>query len=66
MTQVTHTELAKVAWQAYAKQARNKTFDGKPLPTWAKLGDDRQYCWLAAVAAVADAIDGRENVVFGA
>lgn len=41
-------ELAKLMWAAYAKQANNLTFDGKPLPTWEQLGEDRQKCWIAA------------------
>jgi len=43
--------LAKTLWEAYAKQAGGVTFDGKPLPTWDELGDDRQACWVAVAAA---------------
>lgn len=39
-------------WAAYAAQAGGKTFDGKPLPTWEELGDERQACWRAALKAV--------------
>jgi len=43
--------LAETMWNAYAEQAGGKTFDGKPLPTWPELGEDRQSCWHAAAAA---------------
>jgi hypothetical protein len=39
-------------WDAYAAQAGGKTFDGKPLPTWAELGEERQACWKAALHAI--------------
>lgn len=45
-------EAAQRAWAAYSAKAGGVTFDGKPLPTWEELGDDRQACWLAAVSAV--------------
>ena len=48
--------LAEVAYQAYCKQAGGVTFDGKPLPTYAELGSNRQECWEAAVSAVKVAI----------
>ncbi|MBH2008089.1 MAG: hypothetical protein I8H71_00410 [Xanthomonadaceae bacterium] len=43
---------AQRAWAAYSRQAGGKTFDGKPLPTWVELGEERQLCWLAAVEAL--------------
>lgn len=39
-------------WASYANQAGGKTFDGKPLPTWSELGDERQACWRAALRAI--------------
>lgn len=39
-------------WNAYAAQGGGKTFDGKPLPTWDELGDERQSCWRAALNAI--------------
>lgn len=39
-------------WTAYAEQAGGKTFDGKPLPTWDELGEERQACWRAALHAI--------------
>jgi hypothetical protein len=39
-------------WAAYAHQAGGKTFDGKPLPTWEELGEERQACWRAALRAL--------------
>jgi hypothetical protein len=44
-------ELAMAMWLAYSQQAGGKTFDGKPLPTWEELGDERQQCWFAAAEA---------------
>lgn len=41
-------DLARKMWNAYALRAGGKTYDGKPLPTWDDLGEDRQLCWVAA------------------
>jgi hypothetical protein len=41
-------KLAKRMWGAYSIRAGGKTFDGKPLPNWDELGEDRQACWIAA------------------
>lgn len=43
-----YKEHAKKLWEAYSEAAGGKTFDGKPLPTWDELGEDRQKCWDAA------------------
>ena len=40
------------AYAAYCVQAGGVTFDGKPLPTFEELGDERQACWIAAVDAI--------------
>lgn len=49
----TAEELAQSMWAAYSKAAGGKSFDGKAdLPTWDKLGPDRQKCWLAAAGVV--------------
>ena len=47
-------ELAKIMWAAYSAKAGGKTFDGKPLPTWDELGEERQQCWAAAADAAID------------
>lgn len=39
--------LATTLWDSYSRQAGGKTFDGKPLPSWDELGEDRQQCWQA-------------------
>ena len=57
---MTNQKLAKAMWDAYAIQANNKTFDGKPLPTWDELGGERQSCWVAAASATADRIEQLE------
>ena len=48
--------MEKEMWDAYAKQAGGVTFDGKPLPTWDELGEERQACWKAAASVCADEI----------
>jgi hypothetical protein len=44
-------DIAVVMWNAYAERAVGKTFDGKQLPTWDDLGEERQGCWVAAAEA---------------
>jgi hypothetical protein len=53
-------EMAKLMWDAYAIKAGGITFDGKPLPTWDELGEDRQSCWIAAASVTADQIEKLE------
>ena len=53
-------EMAKQMWDAYAFRAGGITFDGKPLPTWDELGEDRQSCWVAAASVTADRIEKLE------
>lgn len=48
---MTDYNLAKIMWDAYSQKAGGKTFDGKPLPTWDELGDERQSCWVATAEA---------------
>ena len=45
-------EKAMKAYAAYRVQAGGVTFDGKPLPTFDELGEERQACWIAAVDAI--------------
>ena len=47
-------EKAIKAYAAYCKQAGGITFDGKPLPTFEDLGEDRQQCWVAATDAMVE------------
>ena len=47
-------EKASKAYAAYCKQAGGITFDGKPLPTFEDLGEDRQQCWVAATDAMVE------------
>ena len=47
------TAKAVKAYAAYCKQAGGLTFDGKPLPTFEELGEDRQACWMAAAEELA-------------
>jgi hypothetical protein len=39
-------------WNGYSEAAGGKTFDGKDLPTWDELGEERQACWRAALRAL--------------
>jgi Putative 2/3 transmembrane domain holin len=40
------------AYASYCEQGGGKTFDGKPLPSWDELGENRQDCWHAAALEV--------------
>ena len=60
---MTDTRIAKLMWDAYAIQAGGITFDGKPLPTWDELGEDRQSCWVAAASVTADRIEKLETAL---
>lgn len=61
---MTDTHIAKLMWDAYAIQAGGKTFDGKPLPAWDELGEDRQSCWVAAASVTADRIEKLEAALW--
>jgi hypothetical protein len=60
-SEMTSGLLAKIMWDAYCVQAGGKTFDGKPLPTWDELGEERQGCWLAAADAARAAYLGEKD-----
>jgi hypothetical protein len=57
-------QLARIAYEGYAKCTRGKTFDGRDMPTWQQLldaGDRGAHtvrAWCAAVDAVHAAIAG--------
>ena len=53
--------MEKEMWDAYAKQAGGVTFDGKPLPTWDELGEERQACWKAAAATLLRVLKQLDN-----
>jgi hypothetical protein len=59
-TLVRPMKTAKRMWDAYTFRAGGITFDGKPLPTWDELGEDRQSCWIAAASVTADQIEKLE------
>ena len=58
---MTDTHIAKLMWDAYAIQAGWDSFDGKPLPAWDELSEDRQSCWVAAASVTADRIEKLED-----
>jgi hypothetical protein len=49
-------ELAQVAFAAYGASTNNRTHDDRPMPDWDDLGDQVQQAWIAAAAAVAQAV----------
>jgi hypothetical protein len=49
-------ELAQVAYAAYGASTHYRTHDGRPMPEWEELGDRVQQAWIAAAAAVAQAV----------
>lgn len=49
-------QIAAAMYDAYCTQAGGLTFDGKPLPTYAELGAERQACWEAAASRARDEI----------
>ena len=49
---VSDEEVAKVAFEAYNKQAGGKTHDGKDIPPFEEVGEKVQKNWVAAVVAV--------------
>jgi Putative 2/3 transmembrane domain holin len=60
--------VAQLAYDSYCVKAGGKTFDGKPLPTFADLGAERQGCWQAAAVATwhAWAVDAPSSDAFAA
>ena len=62
---MTDTHIAKLMWDAYAIQAGWDSFDGKPLPAWDELSEDRQSCWVAAASITADRIKQLEMAARG-
>jgi len=55
-----HEVHARRAFEAYnaAGANPNKTFDGRPVPSWENLNDDVREKWCAAVEAVFVATTG--------
>ncbi|WP_371579484.1 hypothetical protein [Streptomyces sp. NBC_01314] len=49
-------ELAQYAYAAYGASTNNRTHDDRPMPDWDDLGDQVQQAWIAAAAAVAQAV----------
>jgi hypothetical protein len=50
---ISFSNLAQNMYAAYCTKANGTTFDGKPLPTWRELGDNRRACWIAAAQSAA-------------
>ena len=47
----TTEELAQIAYHAYGENAGWKNYLGRPMPSWADLGDTIRSHWLAAIEA---------------
>lgn len=45
--------LGQVAFEAYSAAKSGSTFDGRPIPPWADLGEEVSSAWEAAAGAVA-------------
>lgn len=46
--------LGEVAYRAYARATRFKTYDGRLMPAWTDLGDIIREAWEAAGNAAAE------------
>ncbi len=46
--------MASHMYDEYCRAAGGLTYDGKPLPSWAGIGEGRQKCWIAAATAAED------------
>lgn len=51
--------LGQIAFEAYSKAKRGKTYDDKPIPHWDDLNEDVREAWGAAAQAVRRATDWR-------
>lgn len=51
--------LGREAYTAYAMSVGGKAYDGRPLPTWEELSEQRRNGWAAAAQRVVDIKDGR-------
>jgi hypothetical protein len=54
--------LGQIALEAYAEARRGVTFDGRPIPVWAGIGDDVRNAWEAAALAVVKAPKGIQGL----
>lgn len=50
------TELARIAFEAYAKSKSGVTYDERPIPPWNELGQAVQNAWAASARAIMDAV----------
>ncbi|MDG9703826.1 hypothetical protein [Streptomyces sp. DH37] len=44
--------LARAAYTAYGEATGSRTWDGRPMPDWAELGETIQRAWSAAATTV--------------
>lgn len=52
------SELGRIAYEAYSRDAGGRSIHGEPLPLWPEQSDEIRAHWDAAAAAVADAAIG--------
>ena len=53
---INSAELGRYAYERYAANRHWKTWDDKPMPTWAEVGEGVQNGWIAAAVAVQEKI----------
>ena len=52
MAAIDYNMLAFMGYDAYAKQAGNKNYQGNPMPTWKELPEAQKECWRMAAATI--------------
>ena len=56
---MTVEQLGKLAYNAYGKARDWKVVGGGPMPRWYDQAAELKAAWIAAAAAVAEAVDKR-------
>jgi hypothetical protein len=59
-----YPDLGLASYIAYGLQVGGLTFDGKPLPRWADLGDRGQTAWRAAAEAAVNVLRNEDAAQF--
>ena len=54
LIQMTPDELGEYAFNTYREAVGKITFDGKPIPLWAEIGERQKIGWRAAGVAIRD------------
>jgi hypothetical protein len=51
------SDLAKVAYEAYAEHQEWKNYQGNPIPQWEEVREDIKSAWRVAVQAVLQTLE---------